>query len=326
MKGLIKYDAACRAIAEAKSLDEVKDIADKATALKEYARQAKNKQLEIDSAEIRMRAERKWGQMYTEAEKAKGGGDTSTGTRKEPVQEPPTLAEMGVDRKFSSKAQKIGAIPDDKFEGLVGEWRDRVQLENERVTTRLIREAEKVEPKEAPPLPEGKYQVIYADPPWSYNDKCEDGAIQSGGAERHYPSMSINELSNMGADKLAGDNSVLFLWATSPLLPDALEIMSAWGFTYKAAFIWDKVKHNMGHYNSVRHEILLIGTRGSCVPDNLKLFDSVQSIEKNKHSEKPEAFREIIDTLYNGPKVELFHRGEAVKGWEAWGNECTTTE
>jgi N6-adenosine-specific RNA methylase IME4 len=322
---LIKYDAACKAIAEAKSLDEVKDIADKAAALKEYARRAKNKQGEIDFAEVRMRAVRKWGQMYSEAEKHEGGRPI-TGNTVRPVIETPTLKDMGVDKRFSVQAQKIGAIPDDKYEELVGEWRDRVQLENERVTTRLIRESEKVAPEPAPPLPDGKYQVIYADPPWSYNDKCEDGAIQSGGAERHYPSMSINELINMGADKLAGDNSVLFLWATSPLLPDALEIMSAWGFTYKAAFIWDKIKHNMGHYNSVRHEILLIGTKGSCAPDNLKLFDSVQSIEKGKHSEKPEAFRVIIDTLYNGSKVELFHRGEVPKGWTAWGNECTTTE
>ena len=100
-----------------------------------------------------------------------------------------------------------------------------------------------------------------------------------------------------------------------------MDLAKAWGFTYKAAFIWDKVKHNMGHYNSVRHELLLICTKGSCTPQHVKLFDSVQTIERTKHSEKPEAFREIIDTLYpHGPRIELFAR-KSVKGWAAFGNQ-----
>jgi N6-adenosine-specific RNA methylase IME4 len=79
----------------------------------------------------------------------------------------------------------------------------------------------------------------------------------------------------------------------------------------------------MGHYNSVRHEVLLICTKGSCTPENVKLFDSVQTIEKTKkHSEKPEEFREIINTLYpSGKKIELFRRGDAPNGWSVWGNE-----
>jgi hypothetical protein len=116
---------------EAKSLDEVKDIADKALALKEYARQAKNKQGEIDFAEIRMRAERRLGQMLRDKPMNKGaaaGGkkESSRGTFTEPRDTTPTLAELGIDKKLSSSAKKIGAIPDDKYEELVGEWRDRV--------------------------------------------------------------------------------------------------------------------------------------------------------------------------------------------------------
>ena len=79
--------------------------------------------------------------------------------------------------------------------------------------------------------------------------------------------------------------------------------------------------HNMGHYNSVRHEFLLVCTRGSCTPDNVQLFDSVQSIERTEHSKKPEAFRKIIETLYtNGSRIELFAR-EKHDGWQSWGNE-----
>ena len=178
-------------------------------------------------------------------------------------------------------------------------------------------------------LPAGKYRVIYADPPWKYND-TQGGSISDsyGAAEKHYPSMSLSELSALPIPDLSQDHAVLFLWATSPLLPDALKLGDAWGFKYKAAFIWDKVKHNMGHYNSVRHELLLICTKGSCTPDVAQLFDSVQSIERtHKHSEKPEEFRAIIDTLYpHGPRIELFRRGVAPNGWTVWGNEAEQAE
>jgi len=171
--------------------------------------------------------------------------------------------------------------------------------------------------KEVAP-PSGKYRVIYADPPWSYGDKLTEGY---GSAENHYPTMSIDELCALPVEGLADDNAVLFLWVTSPMLEDCFRVIRAWGFKYKASFVWDKVKHNMGHYNSVRHEFLLICTRGSCTPDVPKLFDSVQSIERTEHSRKPEEFRQIIDTLYpHGKRIELFARRPA-PGWEVWGNE-----
>ncbi len=172
------------------------------------------------------------------------------------------------------------------------------------------------------PEEEKKYRVLYADPPWRYNDR-RDG--NTTGAEDHYPTMTITELCDLSIKRLAQDNAVLFLWTTSPLLEDSFKVINAWGFKYKTSFVWDKVKHNMGHYNSVRHELLLVCTRGSCTPDNAKLFDSVQEIERNdKHSEKPERFREIIDTLYtHGPKIELFAR-KSVKGWDVWGAEVET--
>jgi N6-adenosine-specific RNA methylase IME4 len=138
-----------------------------------------------------------------------------------------------------------------------------------------------------------KYRIIYADPPWRYNDK-RDG--NTTGAEDHYPTMSLDEICELPIKELAEDNAVLFLWTTSPLLEDTFQVIKAWGFKYKTSFVWDKVKHNMGHYNSVRHEFLLIATKGSCTPDNKTLYDSVQSIEKNtNHSEKPIEFMNIID-------------------------------
>ena len=195
--------------------------------------------------------------------------------------------------------------------------RDGVKRFNE-----VRREIKLEEVKKAVALPTAKYRVIYADPPWSYNDKCDAGSVQSGGAEKHYPSMTIAELCALPIKSIVEPDAVLFLWVTSPLLFECAPIIEAWGFKYKTSFVWDKVKHNMGHYNSVRHEFLLICTRGSCTPDVVKLFDSVQSIERTKHSAKPAEFREIIETLYpHGKRLELFAR-ESNKGWEVYGNQC----
>jgi len=167
-------------------------------------------------------------------------------------------------------------------------------------------------------LPTGKYRIIYADPPWNYGDK-RDG--RTTGAEDHYPTMTIEELCQMNINDITQDNAVLFLWVTSPLLNECFEVIKAWGFDYKTSFVWDKVKHNMGHYNSVRHELLLICTKGSCTPDVLKLHDSVITEERTEHSKKPDIFRSIIDELYTyGSRIELFAREEK-HGWNKWGNQ-----
>lgn len=161
-----------------------------------------------------------------------------------------------------------------------------------------------------------KYRVIYADPPWSYNDKQNIEVL--GGAEKHYTTMPLDEI--CGLPVPSADEAVLFIWVTSPLLEDVFKVIRAWGFRYKSSFVWDKVAHNMGHYNSVRHEFLLICTKGSCTPDVQRLFDSVVSIERTEHSRKPAEFREMIDTLYtHGNRLELFAR-EAPEGWDVWGN------
>jgi N6-adenosine-specific RNA methylase IME4 len=172
-------------------------------------------------------------------------------------------------------------------------------------------------------LPTDKYRVIYADVPWSYGDQREEiGNGRFGPATDIYPCMSLADICAIDVKSIAQDDAVLFLWATSPLLPEALEVIKAWNFTYKASFVWDKVRHNFGHYNSVRHEFLLVGTRGSCLPEIKEQIASVQSIEKTGHSRKPAEFRNIIDRLYpSGPRVELFARGEIPKHWKRWGAE-----
>lgn len=172
--------------------------------------------------------------------------------------------------------------------------------------------------QEAPVLPTDKFRVIYADPPWSYGNTMPD---YMGVQDDHYPVMKLREIAELPVRDMTADDAVLFLWVTSPILEESFDVVRGWGFRYKASFVWDKVRHVMGHYNSVRHELLLVCTRGSCLPDVARLFDSVQSIERGKHSQKPEEFRDIIDTIYPyGRRIELFARRPS-EGWEVWGNE-----
>ena len=173
--------------------------------------------------------------------------------------------------------------------------------------------------EETPVMPDGKYNVIYADPPWKY----DYGFDIHGAADRHYPTMTVKELCELPIHDIVETNAVLFLWTTSPKLFDSSEIIKAWGFEYKTSFIWDKIKHVMGHYNSVRHEFLLVCVKGSFPKQSDTLHDSVISIERSdKHSEKPIYFRELIEDMYpRSKKIELFARAK-IEGWDTWGQEA----
>jgi len=174
---------------------------------------------------------------------------------------------------------------------------------------------------EAGKLPDTKYRVVYADPPWDYGNSMPPGTTVP---RDYYPSMKLSAICELPVREMIEDNAVLFLWTTSPHLEESFEVIRAWGFRYKSSFVWDKVAHNMGHYNSVRHEFLLVCVRGSCQPDVRKLFDSVLTEERTEHSRKPEVFREIIDTIYpHGKRVELFRRGAKIGTWDTWGNEAS---
>lgn len=144
---LARYDAACRALAVAKSTDEVKKIRDVATAMKAYARQAKNRQLEIDAAEIRVRAERRVGELI-QAQKASVGlakGNAGRGrpklggTKKElPKNTPPTLADAGIDKRLSARGQQLAAVPEKQFEKLVTDWRVRTERDGDRIRSEIL--------------------------------------------------------------------------------------------------------------------------------------------------------------------------------------------
>jgi len=323
---LVKYDAACQAIADARTIDEVKDFRDKADAMRAYARQAKNKGLEVDAAEIRFRAERRLGEMISAQKDTVGlakGGWPTRGAEGEP--QVPTLSEAGIDKKLSSRAQKLAAVPEDKFEGMLGEWRGRVEKENERVTVSLLREGENARrddnlAKASTVWPEGIYPVIYADPPWRYENPPMGGGNRS--IENHYPTMTLDEICALPVESISADGCVLFLWATSPKLAECMDVITAWGFSYRTSMVWVKDKIGMGYHARNRHELLLIAKRGVFAPpEPSDRPDSVLNAPRAEHSAKPEIYYNLIEQMYpNVPRVELFAR-QARDGWESWGNQ-----
>jgi N6-adenosine-specific RNA methylase IME4 len=175
---------------------------------------------------------------------------------------------------------------------------------------------------------EGMFPTIYADFPWRYGNRPPSGS----GAGEHYPGMTVEEGCRLPVEAHASPNAVLFFWITAPYLyyatdpdkgPDAYRIIRAWGFTPKTGMVWDKVEHNFGNYVSIRHEHLIIATRGKCTPVRpTPMIDSVLTERKDgPHSAKPESFRKVVERLYDGPYLELFGR-ERREGWTVFGNDA----
>ncbi len=164
----------------------------------------------------------------------------------------------------------------------------------------------------------GCFGVVYADPPWKY-DFSKDNADS---IEAHYPTMELTDICDMPVKDIADDDCILFLWATSPKLQEAMAVMAAWGFDYKTHMVWYKEHIAMGYYARQQHELLLIGTRGTPgtpLPEHRPR--SVIQEKKTEHSRKPIRFYEIIEAMYpHLNKVELFCRAPR-EGWSVWGNE-----
>jgi len=187
----------------------------------------------------------------------------------------------------------------------------------------VIKQARKLAqpaPTETPPLPDGRFDVLLADPPWQTNFRRGT----SRDVEEHYPTLSEDGIGALPVHDIAAVDCVLFLWATSPLLPAAFRILAAWGFEYKTSMVWVKNGIGMGFYARIDHEFLLIATRGAPgIPPPDARPSSVVHADKGRHSEKPDRVRELIEEMYPGTRrAELFCRSPRA-GWAAWGNEVT---
>jgi len=175
------------------------------------------------------------------------------------------------------------------------------------------------------PFPNKKYQIIYADPPWSYKDKALAG---NRGAGCKYQTLDKNYLDNLPVTQITDKNCILFLWVTMPKLNECWDLIEKWGFKYKTvAFTW--VKRNkksnswfwgMGNWTRANAELCLLATKGKPKRINAGIHSIIDtSIEE--HSKKPNEVRKrIVKLVGDLPRIELFAR-EKIKGWDAWGNE-----
>ena len=172
-------------------------------------------------------------------------------------------------------------------------------------------------------LPAGPFEIIYADPPWSYGNCQFAGSRITSSADFHYPTVSVKDLKKLDIRSIAEDNCLLFMWTSSPHLDQAIDLGRAWGFQYKTiAFVWDKQKVNPGAYTLSQCEVCLVSKRGK-IPQprgerNVRQFLTEMRTE---HSAKPHEIRDRIERMFPfSSKIELFARSP-INGWDTWGNQ-----
>jgi len=229
-------------------------------------------------------------------------------------------------RREVAKIAGTGRLAVDKMRTILDkgtpEQKEKV-LSGKSTISAVSRDIKRVEKKEEikripPSKLEGKYNVLLADPPWQYD--ITNTAIR-GNADDQYPTMDIEKIKELPIENITLDNAVLFLWTTSSMIRKAFDVIEAWGFEFKTSMVWVKDRIGTGFYVRSKHEILLIGVKGSFTPMTTKLPDSAIMAKKEKHSKKPEIFYDIIEKMYAGQKyIELFARNER-DGWDSWGEE-----
>jgi N6-adenosine-specific RNA methylase IME4 len=335
---LALYDAARHALAEAKRVDEVKDIRDKAIAMAAYARQAKNRDLEADAVEIRMRATRRLDQLRQAQAATVGlnGGSLRRGVNDTPRDLRPTLGSQGIDKNLAKQARVLGAMDDAAFEEKVAEARASAA----RVFRRAVREAEIAQEREerrARTALGGGVADLHAliasgfragsiaiDPPWQLETYSEHAR---GGVWEHYETMPLDAIKALPLRKLAAEDCAVFLWCTWPNMPMWASVLEAWGLTFSGlAFDWIKLNPSgeglhwgNGYGTRANPEPCLLAKVGH----PLRLDESVHSVimaPVRAHSEKPDEAYRRMERLYGGPRLELFAR-KPREGWKTWGNE-----
>ena len=179
------------------------------------------------------------------------------------------------------------------------------------------------------PFPDKKYQIIYADPPWQYGvwgkgskESCFKKKFNWKDVPLPYPSMTLEEIKSLTVNDLADTNCELYLWTTQKYLPFIFDVISAWGFKYCQTITWCKKPMGTGQGGvfTPTTEFLILGRKGKM--PKFKRVDSTwwQIKRQSKHSKKPDFFRELIESVSNPPRIELFARTQT-PGWDVWGNE-----
>lgn len=187
-----------------------------------------------------------------------------------------------------------------------------------------------------PALPDKKYQVIYADPPWDYGGKLQydktvikdenvgfNKKIFLSSATFKYPTVKLKDLMKLDVASIADIDCVLFMWTTGPQMQNSIELGKAWGFDYKTvAFVWDKMVHNLGRYILSQTEFVLVFRKGRFPePRGARNVKQLVTVHRGEHSVKPIEVIEGITKMFPAQdKIELFARSSYI-GWDNWGIE-----
>jgi len=185
-----------------------------------------------------------------------------------------------------------------------------------------------------PDLPEKKYDIIYADPPWDYNGKMQfdksgkvannlnwEKKIFISSANFVYPTLKTKDMMKIPINEIAKNDCLLFMWATNPHLAQAIELGKAWGFEYRTvAFVWDKMNHNPGQYTLSYCELCLVFKRGRIPkPRGARNVKQLIRAQRGNHSEKPKEVLKGIENMFpSQERIELFARDKP-DAWDVWG-------
>lgn len=322
---LVIFTKAAQMLAEADTIQKAKELKTLALTAADWAKRKGVGEEAIRYARsYALEAERKMGQMLKETKRAKGtrgaGRPKKGSTHREPPKDTePTLYELGISKKESSRAQELAALPDETFEEVkVGEQPIKKALGEQKKKKKQKEKKELAEQIRQEPVkpPSGKFRVIAIDPPWKYGNRVDDTTHRG---RNQYPDMGIDEICALPVADLAEADCTLWLWTTNAFMRDAYACLDAWGFKDKTILTWDKVNIGLGDYLRNVTEHCILATRGKPV---LQLTNQTTLIseKRREHSRKPEAFYKLVDALCPGAKLEMFSR-EPRNGWQQWGAE-----
>ena len=305
---LEKISAFRSELAIAETIDDIKHLETKASAIAEIARKQKmGKSAQDEVGEFRVEIEKKKGIWLDEYFPSKAHSSSP-------------MADEGIGFKESSNARLVS-----KEDKLVAEAVDELKQNKTKVVTpnavvSLVRKKqreEKIEGMAKVDTPKGKYDVVVIDPPWDMKMIARDISPEQVGLD--YPTMSLDKIKTM--DIPAADSCHLFLWTTQKYLPSAFDCFKAWGVNYILTMVWHKPggfqPFNLPQYNC---EFILYGRIGTPEFRDTKAFNTCFSAKRGKHSEKPEEFYQLIKRVTDGKRIDMFSRRK-IEGFEGWGNE-----
>lgn len=230
---------------------------------------------------------------------------------------------FNTNRTYISEAQKLKDTAPEVFDqvknGLktITEVKKEQKVEQKR-QERDVKNAEIMKVIESGALEHvSEFEIVLADPPWRYDfseTECRE-------IENNYPTATIEDICSH-APKTTPD-SILFLWATAPKLREAMQVVDAWGFTYKTHAVWDKCKIGMGYWFRGQHELLIVATKGKASPPIAEnRVSSIFKESRTEHSKKPDCVYEWIESAFvSYKKLEMYARSNR-PGWKSWGAEA----